>query len=142
MDWQAIPGSELESGVTLLSQGSFIKGELTFDQMTRLHGRIEGKIVGLAGSVIVVGETSSVHGEIEGDEVIIDGFVHGNVSASTKVTISESGRLIGNVKSPKLEVKFGAHFEGKAKTMNGGSGATARAPSGKPGVGDESHAHA
>ncbi len=112
----AIPGRSLESGVTLLSQGSLIKGELTFDQMTRLHGRIEGKVVGLAGSVIVIGETSSVHGEIAGDEVIIDGFVHGNVSGTTKVTISESGRLIGNVKSPKFEVKFGAHFEGSADT--------------------------
>lgn len=117
MDWQAIPGRQLESEVTLLSQGSLIKGELTFDQMTRLHGRVEGKVLGLEGSVIVVGETASVHGEIDGDEVIIDGFVHGNVRGRTKVTISESGRLIGNVKSPKFEVKFGAHFEGRAETL-------------------------
>ena len=27
-----------------------------------------------------------------------------------------AGRLIGNVKSPKFEVKFGAHFEGHAAT--------------------------
>jgi cytoskeletal protein CcmA (bactofilin family) len=117
MEWQAIPGRQLESEVTLLSQGSLIKGDLTFDQMTRLHGRIEGKVQGLAGSVIVVGETASVHGEIVGDEVIIDGFVHGNVTASTKVTLSESGRLLGNVKAPKIEVKFGAHFEGQATTL-------------------------
>jgi cytoskeletal protein CcmA (bactofilin family) len=116
MKWQAIPGRQLESEVTLLSQGSLIKGDLTFDQMTRLHGRIEGKVRGLKGSVIVVGETASVHGEITGDEIIVDGFVHGNITALTKVTISESGRLVGDVKSPKLEVKFGAHFEGKAAT--------------------------
>lgn len=116
MDWQAIPGRQLESEVTLLSQGSLIKGDLTFDQMTRLHGRVEGKVMGLKGSVIVVGETASVHGEISGDEIIIDGFVHGDITALTKVTVSESGRLIGNVKSPKFEVKFGAHFEGKAAT--------------------------
>lgn len=116
MDWQAIPGRQLESEVTLLSQGSLIKGELTLDQVTRLHGRVEGKVHGLEGSVIVVGETASVHGEIDGDEVIIDGFVHGNVRARTKVTVSESGRLLGNVKAPKFEVKFGAHFEGRAET--------------------------
>lgn len=116
MEWQAIPGRQLESEVTLLSQGSLVKGELTLDQMTRLHGRIEGKVRGLPGSVIVVGETGSVHGEILGDEVIIDGFVHGDVTASTKVTVSESGRLLGNIKAPKLEVKFGAHFEGRAAT--------------------------
>jgi cytoskeletal protein CcmA (bactofilin family) len=142
LEVQAIPGRELESGITLLSQGSLIKGDLTFDQMTRLHGRIEGRISGLTGSVIVIGETSSVHGEIEGDEVIIDGFVHGNVSARTKVTISESGRLIGNVKSPKFEVKFGAHFEGRAKTSGGPSGASAKEPGEKPSRGGETHAHA
>lgn len=113
---EAIPGRRLETEVTLFSQGSLIKGEVTFDRMTRLHGRVEGKVHGLAGSVIVIGETASVHGEIDGDEIIIDGFVHGDVRARTKVTVSECGRLIGNVISPKFEVKFGAHFQGRAAT--------------------------
>ena len=113
---EAIPGRRLETEVTLFSQGSLIKGEVTFDRMTRLHGRVEGKVHGLAGSVIVIGETASVHGEIDGDEIIIDGFVHGDVHARTKVTVSECGRLIGNVISPKFEVKFGAHFQGRAAT--------------------------
>jgi cytoskeletal protein CcmA (bactofilin family) len=116
MEWQAIPGRQVESEVTLVSQGSLIKGEVTLDQVTRLHGRVEGKVRGLPGSVIVIGETGSVHGEIVGEEIIIDGFVHGNVTATAKVTVSESGRLIGNVKAPKFEVKFGAHFEGKANS--------------------------
>ena len=116
MEFQSIPGRHLESAVSMLSQGSLIKGDLTFDQMTRLHGRVEGKIHGLAGSVIVIGETASVHGEIAGDEIIIDGFVHGDVNAKSKVTLSESGRLVGNVISPKFEIRFGAHFEGKATT--------------------------
>ena len=51
-----------------------------------------------------------------GDEIIIDGFVHGDVNAKSKVTLSESGRLVGNVISPKFEIRFGAHFEGKATT--------------------------
>lgn len=121
MNLQPIPGRQLESEITLLSQGSLIKGDVTFDRMTRLHGRIEGRVKGLAGSVLVVGETASVHGEIEGDEVIIDGFVHGDVEGKTKVTISESGRLIGNVRAPKFEVKFGAHFEGKAISTASGN---------------------
>lgn len=120
MDIQAIPGRQLESEVTLMSQGSLIKGEVTFDRMTRVHGRLEGKIKGLPGSIIVIGETASVHGEIDGDEIIIDGFVYGDVQATTKITVSECGRLIGNVKSPKFEVKFGAHFEGRAMTSTVG----------------------
>ncbi len=148
MDLHSIPGRQLESGVTLLSQGSLIKGELTFDQMTRLHGRIEGKVVGLEGSVIVVGETASVHGEIDGDEVIIDGFVHGDVSGRTKVTVSESGRLIGNVKSPKFEVRFGAHFEGRAHSNPAGASSAGTGSTGdgggqkKPAARAQPEAHA
>lgn len=112
----AIPGRELESDLTLLSQGSVLKGDVTFDRFTRVHGRIEGKIYGLDKSLIVIGETGMVHGEISGDEVIIDGFVHGNVRAKTRLKVSESGRLLGNVITPKFEVSFGAHFEGKATT--------------------------
>lgn len=116
MEWQAIPGKTLESEITLLSQGSFITGDVSFDRMTRVHGRIEGKVKGLKDSVIIVGETATIHGEMEGDEIIIDGFVHGNVRALKKVTVSESGKLLGDVKAPNIEIKFGAHFEGKAIT--------------------------
>lgn len=113
---EAIPGREIESQVTLLSQGTFIKGEVTLDSMSRVNGRIEGKVFGLIGSVIVISETATVHGEISGDEIFIDGFVHGNVKATTKVTLSECGRLIGNIDAPKVEIRFGAHFEGRAIT--------------------------
>lgn len=113
---EAIPGKSLESEITLFSQGSLIKGDVSFDRMTRLHGRVEGKVHGLKDSVIVVGETATVHGEMDGDEIIIDGFVHGNVRATSKVTVTESGKLIGNVKAPVIEIKFGAHFEGQATT--------------------------
>jgi cytoskeletal protein CcmA (bactofilin family) len=116
MSFQTIPGRKFESEVTLMSQGSLIKGEVSFDQMTRIHGRIEGKVHGLAESMLVVGETASVHGEIDCHEIIVDGFVYGNIKARAKVTVSESGRVIGNISAPKVEIRFGAHFEGKATT--------------------------
>lgn len=113
------PEMRVESEITLIGQGSRLKGEFVFDRFTRVHGDVEGKIHGLPGSLIVVGETASIHGEIECEEIIIDGFVRANVRAAEKVTISESGTLIGDVHSPKLEVRFGAHFEGKATTTPG-----------------------
>jgi len=117
MEIKTIPGTELESDLTLFSQGSSITGKVSFDRFTRLHGKIEGEILGLAGSTIVVAESGAIYANIQCEEIIIDGFVHGNIHATKKVTISESGRLLGNVVAPKFEVRFGAHFEGKANTM-------------------------
>ena len=116
MDLKAIPGKELESEFTLIGEACLLKGEFHFDRFTRLSGRIEGKVRGEKGSLLVVGESASVHGEIHGDEIFIDGFVYGDVHATTKITLSESGKLIGNAFSPKFEMRFGAHFEGKANT--------------------------
>lgn len=110
------PNLEIESELTLIGQGTRLKGEFVFDRFTRIHGDVEGKVFGLDDSLIVVGETASIHGEVDCDEIIIDGFVHGDVRARKKITVAESGSLIGDVYSPKFVVKFGAHFEGKANT--------------------------
>lgn len=109
---------EIESELTLIGQGTRLKGEFVFDRFTRIHGDIEGKVHGLDDSLIVVGETASIHGEVHCDEIIIDGFVHGDVHSRKKITVAESGTLIGDVYSPKFVVKFGAHFEGKANTTS------------------------
>ena len=108
--------SEIESEITLIGQGTKLTGSFVFDRFTRIHGDIDGTIAGLPRSLIVVGETASVQGEIRCEEIIIDGFVRANINATEKVTVSESGTLIGDVTSPHFEVKFGAHFEGKATT--------------------------
>lgn len=113
---EVIPGLTVESDITLIGQGCRIKGSLVCDRFTRIHGEVHGNIIGLKDSFIVIGETGSVHGEIQCDEITIDGFVRGDIKSTARVTISESGRLIGNVIAPDFAVKFGAHFEGRAIT--------------------------
>jgi len=116
MDINLIPGKEIESDVTLIGEGTQLRGEVLYARFTRIHGRVEGSLHGEKGSFLVIAESAAIHGDIHCDEVVIDGFVRGNVFAKNKATISRSGRLIGNVKSPHFEVQFGAHFEGKATT--------------------------
>lgn len=116
MKLEPIPGRQFETEITLFSQGSLIKGEVSIDQTARLHGRVEGKVIGLEPSLVVISETGSVHGAIDGDEVIVDGFVSGNIVARRKIVLSESARVIGDLHAPIIEIKFGCFFEGKAVT--------------------------
>ncbi len=116
MELKVIPGKELESDITLVGQGSHLKGDLQFDRFTRIHGRIDGTVSGTPGSLIVVGETATIHADFNCHDLVIDGFVRGNVVSKGKVTIARTGRLVGHVKAPQFEVQFGAHFEGKATT--------------------------
>jgi cytoskeletal protein CcmA (bactofilin family) len=51
---------------------------------------------------------------------MIDGYVKGNISTKTRVVISKTGRVIGNIDTPSLILEFGAYFEGVCK-MSGAS---------------------
>ncbi len=99
--------------VNIISVTSKLEGTVEFSEYTRFEGFIRGKLVGKPGSEIILGENGVVEGEIEGDVVIIDGFVRGNITATTKVVVSETGRVIGEINAPNVAIKFGAHFDGK-----------------------------
>ena len=103
--------------INIISSTSKLEGTVEFSEYTRFEGYITGKVIGKPGSEIILGENAVVEGEINGDTVIIDGFVRGNISASTKVVVSETGRVIGHINSPSVAIKFGAHFDGKCATQ-------------------------
>lgn len=102
----------LEREVSLLAPGCEIEGTCTVQGTVRIHGKIKGDLVGMAGSTVMICETAVIEGNVHVDEVWIDGFIRGNVRAQTKVVIASSGRVIGNVVAPSVQVQFGAHFDG------------------------------
>ena len=101
----------------LITTETKLKGTVTFSGFTRFDGAIEGNIVGRPGSEIVLGETGVVEGQINGDLIIIDGFVRGDVEATGKIVLTETGRVIGTLKAPSIAISFGAFFEGSCETV-------------------------
>ena len=99
--------------VNLITAASRFEGTVEFSNYTRFDGYIRGTLKGNPGSELVLGENGVVEGKIEGDIVIIDGFVRGNIYATAKVIISETGRVIGEITAPSVAVKFGGYFDGK-----------------------------
>lgn len=102
-----------EIAVNLVSEGTRIEGKITFDFVSRVHGILIGEIKAKEGSTLILGETSVTEGSIEADTLIIDGYVQGNITAKSKIMISRTGRVIGNIQSPSVIVEFGAFFEGQ-----------------------------
>lgn len=108
-----------ETLLTLVSEGTQLEGKIVFDQVARVHGILKGEVTAQPGSTLILGETSLVEGNIHADTLMIDGFVRGDIHANTRVVISGTGRVIGNIQTPSLVVDFGAHFEGKCKMETG-----------------------
>jgi cytoskeletal protein CcmA (bactofilin family) len=101
-----------ETSVNIISEGTRIEGKVVFDQVSRFHGMLIGEAHAREGSTLVLTESSFVEGDIFADTLWIDGFVQGNVHARTRVVVSGTGRVIGNIQSPSLKLEFGAYFEG------------------------------
>ncbi len=107
-----------ETQVNIITEGTRLHGNLIFDKISRVHGELNGEITAKQGSVLILGETAIVEGNISADTLIIDGYVKGEVKAKTKVTLSRTCRVIGNITTPSLIVEFGAHFEGQSKMLD------------------------
>lgn len=101
-----------ESSINVLAEGAEIRGTLRVTDYSRIHGRLVGDLEGAPGSVVVLGESGLIEGKLDVDTVWIDGCVRGDIKATTRVSISGSGRVLGNIQTPSLVIEHGAHFEG------------------------------
>ncbi|MGE4232396.1 MAG: polymer-forming cytoskeletal protein [Bacteriovoracia bacterium] len=104
--------------LNLVTEESYCEGTMEFDGFTRFNGTLKGELKGKTNSELIIGQNGVVEGIVNGDTIIVDGFVRGDIHAKKRVVISETGRVIGNIDSPNLAIKFGGFFEGKSKTLD------------------------
>ncbi len=104
-----------ETRINIISEGTQIEGEVTFDHSIRIHGTLKGNVKAKEGSSLILGESAVVEGDIQADTIFINGYVKGNIQALTKIQISGTGRVIGNVCAPTVNIEFGAFFEGRCQ---------------------------
>lgn len=105
-----------ERSVNLIAPGTHLKGHVHFDRTTRIAGRIEGSIEGAPSATLILTEEGVIEGNIRADSVYIEGFVEGEVHATTRIRIAPGGRVVGNLTSPSIQVDFGAWFEGECRS--------------------------
>jgi cytoskeletal protein CcmA (bactofilin family) len=103
-----------------------VKGDVTGDEDTVIEGRVEGHIE-LKNHHLTVGPNGDVKGEISAKQVTIVGRVQGNVNATERIEVSDSGRLDGDLNSPRLLVQEGAQLNGSV-SMKAPSGVQPQQP--------------
>lgn len=104
-----------ESHVTLIAEGCELTGTVHFSGLSRVHGIIRGEVIAPKGSTFVLGESGLIEGNIQGDTIVIEGFVQGDIQSKSKVVITRSGRVLGNINTGQLVIETGAFLEGNFK---------------------------
>lgn len=119
-----------EEFTTTIGPDAVFKGELKFEKGVQLLGRMEGAV--LSGGSLVIGEGAMLLGDAKAGTIRLDGEVKGNLIAATKVTLSASAKLEGDLQTARLEVAEGAVLVGRCQIgvngVPGGNGATKQAP--------------
>ena len=108
------PTDVAREGGTVASLGKSIvfKGDLSGDEDLRIDGQVEGGVQ-LASHELTVGESGRVQAQLFARSVVVLGHVTGNVTATERVEIRESGVVEGDVHAPRLVVADGAVLNGR-----------------------------
>ena len=88
-----------------------IKGNVTGDEDTVIEGRVDGHVE-LKNHHLTVGPNGEVKGEISAKQCTIVGNVQGNVCAAERIEVAETGRVEGDLSSPRLMIQEGAQVNG------------------------------
>ena len=101
---------------TILSKDISFSGTLNFEKPFLIRGKFSGNII--AKGLLVVDEEATVEANINASRVIIRGSVKGDVSATEKVEVTITGKLVGNVKAPEIFMETGCTFNGRCTMVD------------------------
>ena len=97
---------------TVIGANTIVKGDLSGEGSLRIDGKFEGT-VDLPSSDVTVGETGQVTVDITAKVVTIEGYVKGEINGVERVIISKTGRIHGNISSPRVVLEDGGQLSGR-----------------------------
>jgi cytoskeletal protein CcmA (bactofilin family) len=105
----ATPGTRRE-GATI-GPSIQIDGDLRGQEDLLIEGEVNGTIQ-LRNNSLTVGSQGKVKADVYANEVLVDGYVEGDLYGSERVAIRKNAQVRGNVTSPHVSLEEGAHFKG------------------------------
>jgi cytoskeletal protein CcmA (bactofilin family) len=88
-----------------------INGELSGSENLTIDGQVEGKI-DLRDHVLTVGSNGRIKAQVTAKSIVVLGHVTGNLTATERVDIRESGSVEGDIVAPRVAIADGSHFRG------------------------------
>ncbi len=100
---------------TLITVDTKITGDVSFSGVLFVDGHIKGNVTAQEGnhSLLTVGSQGHIEGEIKVPQVVIYGYVNGDVHTSENLNLQKDSRVEGNVYYNLLQMAMGASVNGK-----------------------------
>lgn len=107
------PAVAARSGESVVAAGLTIEGKIEGSGNVRVAGSFKGTVHVKGELTIESGAT--VEAEVNADAVLVGGEVRGQIVASSRVELRESGVLIGDLKAGSLTVAAGSKMRGRVE---------------------------
>ena len=118
------PMRQQERDMVNIGKSVVIKGELSGSEDLTIEGQVEGKIE-LKQNVLTIGPNGRIKAEIFAKCIVVQGEVHGNITASERADIRDNGSVDGDLSAPRIAIADGAHFRGSIDMQRPGGAKTA-----------------
>jgi len=101
---------------TVIGTDSHVEGKFLINGTLFIDGRFEGAI--LKVDLIHIGVHGRVKANLIVSSLIVEGVIIGNITASTRVMLMPTARVLGNIKTPELIIQNGVVLEGNFVISN------------------------
>lgn len=99
------------NGSTVIGPSILINGKLSGDEDLTVRGRVEGTLS--LTRTLIVEESGIVKADVAVKNAIVSGVVVGNISATESVELTREGRMVGDIRAPRVIIVDGASFRGR-----------------------------
>lgn len=103
--------SATADGNTVIGQTILINGKLTGDEDLTVRGRVEGELT--LTKTLIVEPSGIIKADVAVKNAIISGVVVGNINATESVELTREGRMVGDIRAPRVIIVDGASFRGR-----------------------------
>jgi cytoskeletal protein CcmA (bactofilin family) len=94
-----------------IGENSYFGGRFLVKGNMRIDGAFEGRV--LLVDQLQVGPKARVKTDISATSVVVEGVVIGNISASRRILLLSTARVLGDLKTPELIIQDGVVLEGR-----------------------------
>jgi cytoskeletal protein CcmA (bactofilin family) len=96
---------------TTIGEDSFFEGRFAIRGSLRIDGKFEGQA--LLVDQLQIGPKGKVKTNIIATSVVVEGLIVGAISASRRILLLSTARVLGDIKTPELIIQDGVILEGR-----------------------------
>lgn len=108
---RSAPAAGARREAAIIGPSIQLDGDLRGQEDLLIEGDVSGTIQ-LRNNSLTVGSQGKVKADVYAKEILIEGFVEGDLFASERVAIRKTAQVRGNITSPRVILEEGARLKG------------------------------